>query len=132
MGQYDDGSLIAEDLLKPLAEFPWEEYRDFDPTSEQPSERTIEFLVGPRRIKISFDRDMIDLVQFLSLEDFPTIVVRAFFEFLTLKERMEMGPASGGGVFFFENEDYETKEVEESIKNCVASLRADFDRLMKK
>ena len=78
---------------------------------------------------MSFDRDMIDLVQFL--EDFPTIVVRDLAEFQTLEEQLDMGPGSGGVTFFFENEDYETKDIEESIRNCAASLRTDFDFLMK-
>jgi len=127
LGTAFDGSLSVEDMLKPLAEFPWREYRDYECVSDHSSERTIEFLVGSRKIEMTFDRDMIDLVQFLY--DFPTILVLGDEDVMSLEERLALGPASGGTISFLKNDEYETKEIVESIQNCLASLRSDFDKL---
>ena len=96
LGLYFDGSQLLETILEPLGEFPWSDYRDFEPDFEQPDKTTIEFFVGSELVKTTFDRGDIDLVSFLEI--FPTVVVRTDEEVLSPEEIRELGPASGGDV----------------------------------
>jgi hypothetical protein len=113
-----DGSYHFEPALQPLLTFPWKEYRDLETSPGCSSERTIQFSIGARAFSLTFDRDMITLLEFL--EKLPTVTVSAD------ADAGELGPGSGGMITIWESEKFDLDKIRESIKNCLDRLIEDL------
>jgi hypothetical protein len=121
LGLYHDGSYDFDAVLKPLLAFPWREYRDFPAAEQYSSERTMHFSVGSKLFSLTFDRGMIELMEFL--EKLPTVDV------ISDEDLGDLGPGSGGIITIFENDDFTLDEIKESITSSLSWLTKDFELL---
>jgi hypothetical protein len=118
LGLCHDGSYEFDPVLQPLSSFPWKAYRDLETSSEDSSERNIRFSIGASVFSLTFDRDMIDLFEFL--EKLLTVTLASD------DYGGDLGPGSGGITTIWENEKFNLNEIQESVTRCLECLTEDF------